>query len=120
MATSTEWHEAYDKTSMFLAEGFDGGSVSVTCHQRAALRGEWNGLAAQLAVRPQMLLTAGPTRAAGRIHGRPKRERYSIETRNALTISAARKSPPCWSSFCSQKLNPSRLWSGASAGLRRR
>ena len=29
MATSAEWHEDYDRMSMFPVEGFDGGSVSV-------------------------------------------------------------------------------------------
>ena len=29
MATSTEWHEDYDKTSKSPVKGIDGGSVSV-------------------------------------------------------------------------------------------
>jgi hypothetical protein len=37
-------------------------------------------------------------------YGFPKRERYSPDVIKALTISAARKSPPNWLSFVSQKL----------------
>src|ERR1051325_6295896 len=53
-------------------------------------------------------------------YGVPNRWRYSPELRNALTISAATKSPLNWLSLFNQKLNPFRLLSGSSFGLRRK